>query len=94
MKDKTQKKKWTKSEKLVTAALIYFAVVLQELILLSAFGKDPMENLAVSVVTSIPITLIGYLVKSYKGKKEEENMKFKRDSLSLPDVDEEDNPLL
>lgn len=43
---------------------------------LSIFGKDPVEDLGKFWITEIVAVILGYMLKAYNGKKQEEKQKL------------------
>ena len=49
---------------------------------LASFGKDPVENLAIAIVSTLIVALLAYFVKSF-GEKNSRN-KYKVDENGMP----------
>ena len=70
--------------KIVVKWMLIIGVINSEIpYILSALGKDPCISLGISWITEIIAVILGYLIKSFLGKKEEENLKFERDKISV-----------
>lgn len=84
-KDKNTKLSKTEySKRLVTAVLVVAFIMLQENYILAFLGMDPMENLAMTIVTSIIGVSIGYFVKAYLGKKASEATRLEEKKMDAP----------
>ena len=69
--------------KIVVKWMLIIGVINSEIpYILSALGKDSCISLGISWITEIIAVILGYLIKSFLGKKEEENLKFERDKIS------------
>ena len=48
-----------------------------------------MIELAIIIVTAMIVILVKYAIKSFKGKKEEENLKFKKQKFNIIEEERE-----
>jgi hypothetical protein len=76
------KKKHRKSKAETTKILITMIIGvslfdLQMSYVLALLGKDPLENLAISIIVNIILTFLVYATKAFFGKKEEEITRLK-----------------
>lgn len=64
--------------KTAVKALLIIGVINAEVpFILSAFGKDPVVTLGVAWITEIVAVILGYMLKAYFAKKEEEKTRLK-----------------
>ena len=98
MSRKKQKKrqKWsdfTLDEQFTVLSLIVCMIFLIQHYILAYLGKDPMTELAIIIVSAVVIILVKYAVKSFRAKREEEIMKYKREKEGIISFDEEEDDL-
>lgn len=80
-------KERTFTKRLVVAMLIA-GVINSEIPYLLAFaGREPVEDIGKLWITEIVAVIVGYYIKSYFGKKEEENVRLKETYLYGGDAD-------
>lgn len=87
-KKKNPRTRWsdfTLDEQFTLISLIVCIIFLIQHYILAYLGKDPMIELAVIIVSAVVIILVKYSIKSFKGKREEEIVKYKRDKAGLDD---------
>lgn len=87
-KNKKTRYKWkdyTLDEQFTIISLIICMIFLIQHYILAYLGKDPMIELAVIIVSAVVVILVKYSIKSFKGKREEEIVKYKRDKAGLDD---------
>lgn len=91
-KNKKTRYKWkdyTLDEQFTIISIVICILFLAQHYILAYIGKDPMQELAVTLVTAVVVILVKYAIKSFKAKREEENMRFKRDKEGLSDWEDE-----
>ena len=86
MKDNNRERTFSKT--MVTLILTVAVIDAQLPFILSAFGKEPVESLGGLFVTEIIAVCLGYFIKSYLGKRNEENIKLAREQMT---ADAQDN---
>ena len=87
-KKKNPRTRWsdfTLDEQFTLISLIVCMIFLIQHYILAYLGKDPIIELAVIIVSAVVIILLKYSIKSFKGKREEEIVKYKRDKAGLDD---------
>lgn len=85
---KKKRYKWsdyTLDEQFTIIAMIVAVFFIALHYILAFIGKDPMETLAEVWVGTFLMILVKYSIKSFKGKREEEIVKYKRDKAGLDD---------
>lgn len=92
---KKKRYKWsdyTLDEQFTIIAMIVAVFFIALHYILAFMDKDAMESLAAVWVGTFLLILVKYSIKSFKGKKAEENMKLKRELEGLAEsyFDEED----
>lgn len=90
-KKKKKRQKWsdfTLDEQFTLISLIVCMIFLIQHYILAYLGKDPMTELAVIIVSAVVVILVKYSVKSFKGKRAEENMKYRRDLNNVPETED------
>lgn len=73
----------TYSKTMVTIVLTIAIIDSQLPYILSAFGRDPVSDLGIVFVTEIIAVCLGYFLKSYFGKKNEEQLKYDREANNI-----------
>lgn len=83
---------YTLDEQFTIIAMVFAVVFISLHYILAFIGKDPMETLAEIWVGTFLLILVKYSIKSFKGKKAEENMKLRRELEGLAEsyMDEEE----
>lgn len=76
-----RKSKMTFTKKWVNVILIVALVDIQLTYVLALLDKQIAETLAITIVTEIVAVSIGYFIKSYLGKKAEEETKLERERM-------------
>lgn len=88
---KIEKERMTFTKFWVSVILAISLIDVQLTFVLAWFDKDTVVTLAVAIVTEIIAVGLGYGVKSFLGKKEEEDNKIIMQNMSTTDdIDEED----
>jgi len=89
-KRKKKQAEQTFTKKLVIAMLIVGVLNAEIPFVLSAFGKDPVVTIGRLWITQIIAVIVGYYVKSYFGKKAEEDTRLKETYVYGGNADEDD----
>lgn len=90
IKKKKAKTPLTFTKKIVLLVLIVALIDMQIPFVLSFLGREPVETLGTTIVIEIVGVCIGYFVKAFFGKKEEEKLKFERERMETDDGPDED----
>lgn len=78
-------KKLTFSQKLLLVLLSISAIWVTWSYILATIGKEPIENLAIAIVSTLILGLLAYFIKSF-GEKNSRN-KYKVDECGIPYAD-------
>lgn len=88
-KRKNKRQKWKDFTLDEQFTIIFIGIALFFILLhyvLAFMGLEPLETLATTWIVSIVAILVKYSIKSFKGKNEEEKMRYKRDLNNVPDA--------
>lgn len=89
-KKKNKRQKWKDFTLDEQFTIIFIGIALFFILLhyiLAFMGLEPLETLATTWIVSIVAILVKYSIKSFKGKNEEEKMKYRRDLNNVPDTE-------
>lgn len=90
MKRKRTRQKWKDFTLDEQFTIVFIGIALFFILLhyiLAFMGLEPLETLATTWIASIVAVLVKYSIKSFKGKNEEEKMRYKRDLNNVPDTE-------